>query len=494
MTSRKPVGMPDTSQAGASPALTVLTDDAPTAVVRVDPRTLVLDANVRADADLTQAFVASVREHGVLVPVLVRRDTLGQAHVVDGQRRTLAAIEADQASVPVAWVDGVGDDEARIVDQLVINEHRTDLRPAHKVAAFKQLALLGRSAETIAKRTTTDPDVVTAALAVADSLVADMMLERTPEMPLDVAAVVAEFDGDDARVTELQETFEQRGAGQVQHLAQRWREDDAAEAAVREVEARLHAEGVVTTREAPSGSVAHIDDLTSDPGAEGYPPAIKPEEHAACPARAIWLQSTTEWTGRGWAKSTDVREREVCLDWKKSGHFKRSARNTAGATSGPMSEEEKAERAELIANNKAAVAAATVRAEWVKELMQRPAKAFPKDAVPVVARLVVAVAGNQFGSTSEAFRAIGHAELGSGYWLTPERSAALGSPHKATAFLLAAAFAEVEEHMQKDFWRSPQERQVVMLEALASWGYTLSDVEQLAVDTLRKPKRKAARR
>ncbi|PZU04724.1 MAG: hypothetical protein DI630_00005 [Gordonia sp. (in: high G+C Gram-positive bacteria)] len=49
---------------------------------------LVIDANVRTDAALDKAFVASIAERGVILPVVATRDDDGTIRVRDGQRRT----------------------------------------------------------------------------------------------------------------------------------------------------------------------------------------------------------------------------------------------------------------------------------------------------------------------------------------------------------------------------------------------------------------------
>jgi ParB family chromosome partitioning protein len=136
----------------AEPAAPVA--EAPAVVLeQADPRTLVLAANVRADARLDKAFVASIRDRGVLVPIVAHRDA-GVLRVLYGQRRTLAAVEVGRATVPVYVVDVPDGEKAReagrIVDQLIENDHRTDLRDAERAAAFQQLSVLGLTASQIA--------------------------------------------------------------------------------------------------------------------------------------------------------------------------------------------------------------------------------------------------------------------------------------------------------------------------------------------------------
>jgi hypothetical protein len=60
----------------------------------LDPATLTVDINVRKDAALTPDFIASIKEHGVMEPVIAHRKDNGGVHVLMGQRRTRAAVEA----------------------------------------------------------------------------------------------------------------------------------------------------------------------------------------------------------------------------------------------------------------------------------------------------------------------------------------------------------------------------------------------------------------
>jgi len=69
---------------------------------QIDPSLLLLDRNVRRDAAPDKTLVESVRDLGVLVPIVAVR-TEGGIRVRYGHRRTHAAIQAGQATVPV-WV------------------------------------------------------------------------------------------------------------------------------------------------------------------------------------------------------------------------------------------------------------------------------------------------------------------------------------------------------------------------------------------------------
>jgi ParB family chromosome partitioning protein len=64
-------------------------------VRRISPHALVVEDNIRSQVDLDRAFVNSIKLHGVIVPILAHPDQDGNIIVRDGQRRTLAAREAD---------------------------------------------------------------------------------------------------------------------------------------------------------------------------------------------------------------------------------------------------------------------------------------------------------------------------------------------------------------------------------------------------------------
>ena len=78
-----------------------MTTSLPTGVLEhLDPNEVEVETNVRTEASLTKQFIASIKEQGVLVPVVAVRED-GKVKVRAGQRRTLAAREAGLASIPV---------------------------------------------------------------------------------------------------------------------------------------------------------------------------------------------------------------------------------------------------------------------------------------------------------------------------------------------------------------------------------------------------------
>lgn len=81
-----------------------------------------------------ESLVASIREHGVLQPIIVRRHN-GRFQLVAGERRLRAAEMAGLATVPARIVDAT--DQRVFEIAIVENLQRTDLNPIEKARAFK---------------------------------------------------------------------------------------------------------------------------------------------------------------------------------------------------------------------------------------------------------------------------------------------------------------------------------------------------------------------
>ena len=91
----------------------------------------------RFEEEALGSLTDSVRELGVLQPILVRPLGAGRYELVAGERRWRAARRAGLATVP-AIVRGV-DDRRSLEEALVENLHRQDLNPLEEAAAYQQL-------------------------------------------------------------------------------------------------------------------------------------------------------------------------------------------------------------------------------------------------------------------------------------------------------------------------------------------------------------------
>ena len=89
------------------------------------------------DEEHLASLTASVRELGVLQPVLVRPAADDMFELIAGERRWRAAKRAGLQTIP-ALVREVGD-EASLEQALVENLHRQDLNPLEEGAAYQQL-------------------------------------------------------------------------------------------------------------------------------------------------------------------------------------------------------------------------------------------------------------------------------------------------------------------------------------------------------------------
>jgi ParB family chromosome partitioning protein len=107
---------------------------------------------VHFDPDELEELAASLRQKGVLQPILVRpsRQTEGEYQIVAGERRWRAAQLAGLRTVP-ALVKELGDNETLEV-ALIENVQRADLNPLEEAAAYNVLmGLTQRTQEEVAQ-------------------------------------------------------------------------------------------------------------------------------------------------------------------------------------------------------------------------------------------------------------------------------------------------------------------------------------------------------
>jgi ParB family chromosome partitioning protein len=103
------------------------------------------------DDEAIASLAASIREVGILQPIVVRRATGGTYELIAGERRLRAARAAGLASVPVVLRDS--DDSDLLREALIENIHREDLNPIEQAEAFKALlGELGLKQEDLADR------------------------------------------------------------------------------------------------------------------------------------------------------------------------------------------------------------------------------------------------------------------------------------------------------------------------------------------------------
>jgi ParB family transcriptional regulator, chromosome partitioning protein len=89
------------------------------------------------DEDALAELVFSIREVGLLQPIVVRRGEAGSYELIAGERRLRAAREAGVTLIPAIIRDT--EDDAMLRDALLENLHRADLNPLEEAAAYQQL-------------------------------------------------------------------------------------------------------------------------------------------------------------------------------------------------------------------------------------------------------------------------------------------------------------------------------------------------------------------
>ncbi len=91
----------------------------------------------RFDEEALAALTASIRELGVLQPVLVRSVGGGSYELIAGERRWRASRRAGLSTIPA--IVRTADDVASLEQALVENIQREDLNPMDEAAAYQQL-------------------------------------------------------------------------------------------------------------------------------------------------------------------------------------------------------------------------------------------------------------------------------------------------------------------------------------------------------------------
>lgn len=109
-------------------------------LVHIDPNTIIPNPRQPRtifDPEHFAELVHSVREFGVLQPVVVRSNENGEYELIMGERRTRAAREAGLTSIPAVVRDTA--DEHLLRDALLENLHRSELNPLEEASAYQQL-------------------------------------------------------------------------------------------------------------------------------------------------------------------------------------------------------------------------------------------------------------------------------------------------------------------------------------------------------------------
>lgn len=120
------------------------------------------------DEDALQDLAASIREHGVLQPILVRPRADGNFQIVAGERRWRAAKIAGLVNVPVI-VEHI-DDESALEISIIENLQREDISPLEEADMFERMTSQhGYSLRKLAQKLGKDKGYVENRLRLADA-------------------------------------------------------------------------------------------------------------------------------------------------------------------------------------------------------------------------------------------------------------------------------------------------------------------------------------
>ena len=444
----------------------------------VNPEYLQAGENVRRDLRAGKGFLETVRAHGVVKDIDVYISLTGMV-VLDGHRRLDAALALHLESVPVRVVR-VDDEAERIASQLMVNDEAEHCNSAERADAIQQLVLLGVPAQDLRRRGIRGEEVAAArAVASAPQAVRQAAVER-PQIDLVGLGHLAELATDaveDSPVVAKAVADAIERPDQVEHIVARARAEAEEERILADKRAELEAQGIRAIEDAREWSLydkgQRLDSLVDDHGE-----VLTEATHSSCPGHAAVVHPAVTWEGDQ-RKVTGTRVALWCTDWRAHGHRNRWARNTSGATSGPMEEEQRKARAEKIRRNKAMDAANGVRRQWIQDRLLTSGTRLP--AVAWRSRLplyLFPVLRWTHMSVSSIALEKGRERLACDL---PSLRAVLPTAPAAEVALLTFALAAMEGSIERDTWTDTRGVSAMMtrlhLRFLEQLGYTLSDVE-----------------
>jgi ParB family chromosome partitioning protein len=486
----------------------------------LDPHSLSLELNVRDVVDLDAEFLASIAEHGVLIPIAGVRDEHGTVWVRAGQRRTLAAREANLSTVPVyvrpcKASDPAGETAQRVAEQIVENDQRRPLTDAQRARGIQQIIDAGLSISKVAKRLSVAKETVKAAEAATKSPAA-MAALGDGQLSLTEAAAITEFEDMPGALDRL---INAAGTRRFDHSVAQLREERVSAQAEAQAAHGYRDRGFTVLTEHPESwdqaciPLRHL--LTAD-GTEADEHAVTEAAHwavllyedtALCDVQTgdIVDQDAVDWDTQeapdaapedGLRHANSVAETVVftpqyfCLDYRAAGltpntWFARNAGMLSIAADAAIDgddqareaarqqahdervEADKRERRKVLALNKLGDAAMLVRRDFVTKLLTR--KTAPKGAAIFVADCLARdsyLLTNHHGlDTTAALLDVDGADAVA----TLVAGLPASGDARAQVLTLALVLGALEARTPKDAWRN----------ATPSWSHHASSADYL---------------
>ena len=411
---------------------------------------------------------------GLLYPIIVADHPEGTGYlIIDGHERVLSFQEAahtrsDLTHIPAMIRPDLADRATQIVTMLRTGVHRRQLSSVEEARGIKQLSLAGLSEYQIAKRTGYKRPQVKDALAVAGIEPGTATKVKTYGLDLHQAAVVADFAADNDAVARLLKSAENGPIAFDKAAAQE--RDERTEAQKRQARIQELTDAGITVLTGDDLYGHHperkrLSELMHD----GQPVTL--DSHAECPGHAIAIERTFN----------GFRESAYCTDWRKYKHADRygGSRTVTGA----LSDEQKAERRTVIANNKAMKAANEVRRKWLVAL-------FARKSIKGAARFVAETMMSRphfIGRWVQKDAPLLDDLLGT---KTNRHDLAIvpasANDPRCVVYALAAIAAAHENEITHETWRHNDSSTARWFQFLRTVGYDLDPVEQMVIDRIAK--------
>lgn len=441
-------------------------------VIELDPAAVAVDPkNARRKLTGIKELAESIRKVGQLVPVLVMEKGDGTYQLIAGARRRAAT---EEAGVALRAIVHDGSEQVNALVALIENDARQDLTVTERAAAVQRVLDLGTPAEDVVAATGASPADIAAAQALVKSKKARAAAEKHPEMTMEHAAALAEFDGDPKTQERLLDVIT-RNPGYFDHAVAEYRRDRDELAAAEEKLAVFREAGVKILDKAGQDKATDIGRLTDAKGKK-----LTARGHKSCPGNAAGLYISPRW-GEG------PSVRIYCTDPKANGHKEARLARTTRPTGPEPTEAERQKAAEerrtTIANNRALATANGVRLEYVAALVQGRKAIAGLPAFLAEQFIAGHVSGQAHNVKGEVWEQISGKKASTGWRMTPAKP--ILSACKNDRDYLVALFGYVaayhESLIDKTAWRQSYGGRAAYIKFLEGTGYTLTDQERMIV-------------
>lgn len=421
--------------------------------------------NPRRDESPSPEMVDSVRQHGILQPILVRPIADGDDgyQLIAGHRR-LSAAEAAGLDVIPAIIRAEAELEALELT-LIENLHRADLSPLEEAEGFKALADLGLTQKEIAEKVNVSQPLVSKRLGL-------LRLPEVAKQELDSGGITIEQATAMAVLTpeKIEQILKPAGASNREWAIRRAVQDHQHEKARAKKIDELTKAGITVIDDAPSW---HRDEPPIRLALLSLPADL---DHSTQPCHAVWV-------------TTDGRTVEACTKPDRHPEPAREHPAMAAQAAQPAAPretaEQKAELAEIAARFRARRDGELRRREFCEQLLEHPASWHSGDVIALASYLFTCNDGYET-DVAAAMSLLGHDDPERNDPVAVEARDRIVRDQKwGTKFLLALALdiglAVVNDGFDEDREFGDPALQPVrfFLAWLETRGYELDDMESL---------------